>query len=235
MALNIVYEDENIIVVRKSAGIATQTSKPYEKDMVSELRKHLKGALVYVVHRLDQPVEGLLVFAKDKQSAALLSKSVASKDEDDSFIKDYTAVVLSKEKLVGMRLENLIVKTKDRLAKVYNTSSRECSDAKYAVLDFEVIDEKEILVSDVIYYVTEICVHLQTGRFHQIRAQLSHASLPILGDKKYGTEESKRISDELGIRQVLLSADKLSFTHPKTKKKMEFTGNSEVIKRVLNK
>ena len=220
----IVYEDDAVLVVYKPTGLATQTSNVGEKDLVSELKKHLKGGYVAVVHRLDQPVEGLLVFAKSSKAAAALSKAVGQKDEND-FAKDYLAVVCGKMAAESGRLEDFLIKD-GNVAKVVTESEDakmkeggKAPGAKKAVLDYEVLKEKEITGEEVISLVR---VHLHTGRFHQIRAQLANSGAPIIGDSKYGTERSMELSKELGARNVTLIADSICFVHPISGKKMEF-------------
>lgn len=217
--MDILFEDNSIIVIYKPSGIATQTKKVGEKDIVSELKRHLKGGYVGVVHRLDQPVCGLLVFAKNKEAAADLSKQVAAKGEA-GFQKDYTAICLKQKDSSHHRLEDYIIKEKEGFARIVSPQEADkYPDAKKAILTYEVL--REMTISDELCY--RLRVHLETGRFHQIRAQLANAGLPIIGDQKYGTESSKSISAKAGIRRVLLCADSLVFRHPATGKTMQFT------------
>lgn len=210
MKTEILYEDNNILVVYKPAGIATQTSKVGERDVVSELKNHLKGGYVGVIHRLDQPVEGVLVFAKNQATASVLSSQVQAKatDGDDAgFCKDYLAVVLGVPKEAKGRLENMMIKTPERTAKIVGSSDN-IAGAKKAILGYELIET--IKKDD--YELSLLRIHLETGRFHQIRAQLSHIGCPIIGDKKYGSELSIRCAEKMMIRNVSLCADRLRFT-----------------------
>ncbi|MCR4618230.1 MAG: RluA family pseudouridine synthase [Lachnospiraceae bacterium] len=219
--MEILYEDKDIIVINKPAGIATQTKKVGEKDIVSDLKKYFKGAYVGVVHRLDQPVSGLLVFAKNKQSASALSREVASKG-DAGFSKNYTAICLPDGDYVKKAtLENRLVKLKEGLARIVKPDEeKDYPDAKSAVLSYEVSGEYKSVTGDKLLCVK---VSLMTGRFHQIRVQLAGADLPIVGDLKYGSEKSKEAAAKLGIKRVLLCADRLSFKHPVSGKNLEFT------------
>lgn len=225
MALDIKYEDNDILVIVKPAGLATQTKKVGEKDLVSLLKKHLKGGYVGVIHRLDQPVEGLLVFAKNPAAAAILSKQIQQKGEG-AFLKDYVArVFVGKDKKSSCKSEskltNYIIKTKENVAKIIEDAELDINpDAKKASLTYEIIGVDDESVEDA--WIVELLVHLETGRFHQIRAQLSHAGMPILGDRKYGSTESIKITEELGIKYVALCAKHLSFNHPKTGKVCDF-------------
>jgi len=211
--MNIVYEDEQILVVNKPAGIATQSAGVGAKDLETELKKYRKTKgekpEIYVVHRLDQPVSGLIVFAKTKEAAAALSKGM----QEDSYLKDYKATVFTKEALRKKdTLKSYLIKdSKTNMAKVVTANT---VGAKEAVLDYEVTSESG--------EEKEVTVHLHTGRFHQIRAQLANIGAPIIGDRKYGTKESIIYSEQKGIRNVLLTAYHLSFKHPVTGKQMDF-------------
>lgn len=242
--MDILYEDSDIIVVKKKAGLATQTKKIGEKDLVSELKNYLKGGYVGVIHRLDQPVEGLLVFAKNKKSAAVLSANVSDKD-DAGFSKIYTAIVLATgEYKESASLEDYIYKTKEGAAKILKPGEEKAfPEAKKARLDYKVegkfeLKEKANLKekdagekaegkakdeADNSSEILKIRVTLHTGRFHQIRAQLSSAGLPIIGDRKYGTDNAVSLAADLGSRFPLLCASTLSFNHPVSGKKLEFT------------
>jgi len=220
MKTEIIFEDKDILVVYKPAGIATQTSKVGERDVVSELKNYLKGGFVGVIHRLDQPVEGLLVFAKNPKAAAALSGQVKAKsleNDESTLCKDYLAVVLGEPAKAQGRLENMMIKTPERMAqiveadlddKVATGNKAGLNDkAKKAILNYEKLETTEKNG----YKLSLLRVHLETGRFHQIRAQLSHMGCPIIGDKKYGSAESIKCAEELKIRNVSLCADKLAF------------------------
>lgn len=208
MNLHILYEDEHVIVCYKPAGIPTQTKKLGEQDMESILKNYLKGDYVAVIHRLDQPVEGLLVFAKTPFAAKELNKGL----QGAGFGKHYKAVlwgVPAKEKAT---LEDYLVKDgRTNTSRVCVPSEK---DAKKAVLLYEVIatgkdDGKDISL---------VKVKLDTGRHHQIRVQMANMECPIWGDAKYNTMEVQ----DRKFRQIALCAYQLEFIHPKTKKQMEF-------------
>ena len=214
-------EDKDILVCEKPAGLAVQSARISEPDMVSELKNYLTGKQsagtpgksaeisafggtrqpasattsvgvrkpqsVYlgVVHRLDQPVSGLLVFAKNKKAAGALSTQTAQHQMN----KIYYAVVYTKEDLTGKRgtLTDWLVSWK----------CLACQGNR-ALLEVE----------------------LETGRFHQIRVQMAHAGMPLLGDQRYGSEESREVSMQLGIRTIRLQAVKLAFCHPTSGKRV---------------
>lgn len=208
--MNIQYEDKELLVVYKPAGLATQSARVTSPDLVSSVTRHLKGAPVYVVHRLDQPVEGLLVLAKTKQAAAGLSKQLQA----GTLNKQYYALVyrgaeeLPKE---GILADYLWKNPQTQKAEIVAQAS---GKGKQAKLHYRVMTGKDDIAL--------LDVRIETGRFHQIRAQLAHAGFPILGDQKYGTQMSMERSEELGIKNVSLFAYVLTFTHPKTGKQMEF-------------
>jgi len=213
--MNIQYEDQELLVVYKPAGLATQSARVTSPDLVSSVTRHLKGAPVYVVHRLDQPVEGLLVLAKTKKAAAGLSKQLQA----GTLNKQYYALVyrgaeeLPKE---GILADHLWKNPQTQKAEIVTQAS---GKGKQAKLQYRVLAGKDDIAL--------LDVRIETGRFHQIRAQLAHAGFPILGDQKYGTQTSMERSKELGIKNVSLFAYALTFTHPKTGKHMEFQAKTQ--------
>ena len=237
MQTQIVYEDEAVLVIRKPAGLATESAGIGQKDVVSELKNYVAkknpGKMPYlgVVHRLDQPVEGLLVFAKTKKAAENLTAQLGK----GTLKKEYLAVVCGKVPENTGRLVDYLAKEKGMAVvkdaadaqseKDADAQSEKDADvhaekaaapqAKKAVLTYTKKAETEKF--------TLLAVQIETGRFHQIRAQLSHAGFPILGDEKYGSEESKELSREKKIRFTALCAASLSFRHPVTGKIMAFT------------
>lgn len=229
MQTQIVYEDEAVLVIRKPAGLATESAGIGRKDVVSELKNYVAkknpGKMPYlgIVHRIDQPVEGLLVFAKTKKAAENLTAQLGK----GTLKKEYLAVVCGKVPENTGRLVDYLAKEKG-MAVVKNAADAKTEkdvdaqagkaadpQAKKAVLTYTKKAETEKF--------TLLAVQIETGRFHQIRAQLSHAGFPILGDEKYGSEESKELSREKKIRFTALCAASLSFRHPVTGKFMAFT------------
>lgn len=220
MRTEIIYEDAAIVIARKPAGLATQTAKVGQQDMVSELKNYLaagqRGKVPYlgVIHRLDQPVEGLLVFAKEKSAAAALTKQLAQ----GTLHKQYYAVICGKPCRDTGELVDYLYKDNAGKAQLVTGRQAEFPEAKKAVLQYKITEEissnKGLFLAD---------IHIDTGRFHQIRAQMAHASMPLLGDSKYGSEASLALSRELGIRNVALCAYCIELIHPVTKKKMKFT------------
>ena len=267
MQTKIIYEDEQVLVCHKPAGLATQSGRVGQVDMVSELKKYLlsgqrnpmdgasksqaskdhekvmqgaaakgnatkgdavkgktksvngkQGNDIYlgIIHRLDQPVEGLLVFAKTKEAAAKLTAQLAK----GSLNKQYYAIVCGKPIAESGELVDYLLKEKD-VARV-SEKGVDDKEAKKAVLQYKQLSTTMTEVSDEKQVVSLLDIHIDTGRFHQIRVQMSHAGLPLLGDSKYGSEKSQEISKKLGIRNVALYAYRLEFVHPTTGKKLEF-------------
>lgn len=213
MSINIVYEDNSIIVIEKPAGTATQSANVRQSDCVSFIKDHIrktdphisKEPYVGIIHRLDQPVAGLLVFAKTKKAAASLSSQVQS----DIMNKHYLAMV---EGIVDVPEDTELV---DLMYKDPQTSK--------AVIADEKSEAGKLQEARLIYHTdriiesqnrTILSIRLITGRFHQIRAQLSHIGHPIVGDKKYGAKTSYP-------RGIALVADRLEFLHPDTGEKVE--------------
>ena len=220
--MHVIYEDDNIIVVHKEAGEATQTQRGSAPDLVSKLKKHIadetgikKDAYIGVVHRLDQPVEGLLVFARDKDSAGILSRQV----QNDLMNKIYIATVegFLPKGSKGVLIDRMYKDVRESRAVIVNQDTENCKKGSYsengnlkkAELSYEV------LKSDTNMGTSVLKIHLKTGRFHQIRSQLSNMGHPIVGDVRYG-------ADRTNSKGIGLIAKELDFIHPKTKEKMHF-------------
>ena len=209
----IIYEDKDIIIVHKPSGIATQTKGIGSKDMVSILKNHIaketgikKEPYLAVIHRLDQPVEGLLVFAKTPAAAKDLNKQLTT----SGFGKYYRAVLTGTLENTEGDLEDYLVK--DKRSNMSKVCTKDTPEAKIARLHYKITDtfKKE----DGHTY-SSARITLDTGRHHQIRVQMKNAGVPLAGDRKYGgacTAYSK----------LQLIACRLTFVHPVTKKKMNF-------------
>lgn len=228
MQKNIVFEDDHIIVAYKPAGIATQTARLGQQDMVSELKNYLahktenkgKGVpYLGLIHRLDQPVAGILVFAKTKQAAASLSKQIT----DGTFHKYYDAIVYGRPEKEEATLENYLYK--DSKTNMSLVVKEDFQEAKKATLHYQWKETLMVLEEQQEASLMEI--ELFTGRHHQIRVQMAYAGLPLLGDSKYGSEASRQFSKNIGCRNVALCACRLQFRHPKTGKKVEFMRKPE--------
>lgn len=194
---NILFEDTEILICRKSAGIAVQTKRVGEQDMESLLRNYRAGKgekpYIGVVHRLDQPVEGILVFAKNPRAAAVLSQQL----QQDGFGKYYRGVVWGKMPQKEGRLEDIL--QKDGRTNISRVVPSGTQGGKRAVLDYKVLGKQ----TDT----SLVEIRLHTGRHHQIRVQLAHAGCPLVGDRKYGNTASLSVP-------LALCACCLAFRHP---------------------
>ena len=218
----ILYEDNDIIVCHKPAGIATQTARVGQADMVSEITNYLamtaKGnPYVGVVHRLDQPVEGVLVFAKNRHAAAGLSRQI----QENRMEKYYYAVVCGRDfEPCGELTDYLLKDGKNNTSRIVPP---EVKDAKKAVLDYKVVEEQSCDgTADTALRTALVEIRLHTGRHHQIRVQMSHAGMGLLGDYKYADAETVKISERMHVKEIALCACRLSFAHPKSGRKLEF-------------
>ncbi len=206
----ILFEDSDILICRKPAGVATQTKRLGQQDMESLLKNYRakKGEPPYigVVHRLDQPVEGVMVFAKNQKAAAHLSKQV----QDRVIGKYYYALLTNAPDLYwycpeGILEDYLLTDKKTNFTRVVETENIP-QEAKYAKLEYKYLKstrEKSLF---------EIKLH--TGRQHQIRVQMANAGCPLVGDSKYGDAGDRE--------QLALCSYKLEFEHPTKKVPMKF-------------
>lgn len=207
--IHIIYEDEDILVCAKPAGLPTQTARVGAPDLVSELKKYLAEKGVHylaVIHRLDQPVEGLLVFAKNKAAAGKLNAQLKAGALD----KVYYAVAFNQPPVQEGMLEDYMIK-EGSLAKIVTADTQ---GAKKAVLRYKLLAVKR---GRALYEVRP-----ETGRFHQIRAQMAHAGMPLLGDKKYADATIRTYSEQYGIQNVALCAVTLKLIHPESGEEMLF-------------
>ena len=209
--LNILYEDSHIIVCVKPHGIATQSKFIGSPDMVNLIKKHIflnnpdKGEpYLAVIHRLDQPVKGILVFAKTPFAAKELNKQLTSQ----GFGKYYLATVEGELPAEEGTLENYLVK--DKRTNLSRVCDKNTPDAKLARLHYRTLSREAVR--------SHIEIQLDTGRHHQIRVQFSHIGCPLAGDTKY----NKALTGQKNWQEISLCAYKLQFVHPKTKKPMDF-------------
>ena len=207
--LNILYEDNHIIVVEKITNIPSQSDKTGDIDMLSLVKQYIKekynkpgNVYVGLVHRLDRPVGGVMVFAKTSKSASRLSNQVREK----TMKKQYLAVVDGKfEEKQGVLEDYLYKDERNNISKVVTAQKK---GAKYAKLEYQVLDykpDKDLSL---------VKVEIYTGRHHQIRLQFSNFGHSIFGDQKYGSRGKGK--------QIALWAYRLEIEHPITKEKLDF-------------
>lgn len=228
MKTEILYEDKDLLVVRKPAGLATQTSRVGQADVVSELKNYIGAAgsssppYLGIIHRLDQPVEGLLVFAKNKKTAGELTRQLCGQDAESSLHKQYYAVLYGSPSIKEGRLVNDMYKDKGGRAVIADSTAGVNGKGitlKRAVLQYRILQTVRIPSGEEISLAD---IQIETGRFHQIRAQMAHLGTALLGDEKYADEEAKACSRRLGIRNAALCARSLTFVHPVTGKRVCF-------------
>lgn len=243
MKLDILYEDNDIIVCHKAPGVASQQERSYDPDMVSILMNHfhknkVPSPYVGVVHRLDKPVAGVIVYGKNEKATKLLSEQITS----HKFTKRYSAIVCGDAGKIfsatsatvnddgSCTLNDYLL----RDAKTNTSHVVDISDKKYAshkevkkcTLSFSVekvvtlSPESPLYKADSPYdnVLSLVDIQLLTGRHHQIRVQFAHAGCPLWGDLKYSP-----YSKELGQRKgVSLCARSLTIAHPVSGKEMTF-------------
>ena len=204
----ILYEDKDIIVCRKPGGVPVQTRRTGMMDLESWIKNYLaaKGEDSYlaVVHRLDQPVQGILVFGKNQKSGASLSEQMKTGQMKKTYLACVQGIPEIKEGILEDQIEQVKGSNYSRVVE------KKTKNSKKAVLEYKVLKEEKGC--------SLLEIHLKTGRHHQIRVQLAHMGNPIIGDTKYNKGEIGD-SERKGLG---LCASRLCFFHPKTGKKMEF-------------
>ena len=207
--LKVIYEDNHIIVVEKPVNIPSQGDKTGDVDMLTIIKEYLKekynkpgNVYLGLIHRLDRPVGGVMVFAKTSKAAARLSEQV----RDKVFKKKYLVIVNGKfDKETGVLSDYLLKNERKNMSRVVPEGTK---NSKYAELDYE------ILKYDAELNLSVLKINLHTGRHHQIRVQLSSRNHSIYGDQKYGGRGHGK--------QICLWAYELTINHPITKEEMTF-------------
>ena len=201
----IIYEDNHLLVVEKPANIPVQEDSSKDIDMLTLLKNYRKinenkpgEAFIGLVHRLDRPVSGIMVFAKTSKAASRLNDQI----RQNKFKKTYLAVVENKLPSKGI-LEDYLIKN-EKENKSYVTTKEK---GKYSCLEYKVLSTKDNM--------SLIEINLITGRSHQIRVQFSSRNNPLVGDSKYGSNPN---NIDIG-----LFAKSITFVHPTTKEELTFT------------
>lgn len=206
--INILFEDNHVLVVEKPPNMLTQSDITGDEDLLSLLKEDLKqrynkpgNVYLGLVHRLDRPVGGAMVFAKTSKAASRLSEQIRSGELD----KSYMAVLHGEPKLHEGMLVNYLVKDSKS-----NTVSVALSpgEGKEASLEYTVRSSRDGL--------SMVDIKLHTGRSHQIRVQFAAAGHPLYGDQKYGASQNKP-----GMQLALWSVE-IGFEHPTLRQYMEF-------------
>lgn len=205
--VNVIFEDNHLLVVEKPYGVPSQADSSGDEDMLTICKEYIKQKYnkpgdVYLglVHRLDRPTSGVMVFARTSKAAARLSEQIKNGD----FRKTYLAVLTAEPREKQGELWHWLYK--DENEHIASIVTEDTEGAKKAGLEYELLDNSEGL-----YLVR---VRLLTGRFHQIRAQFAHIGCAVYGDMKYGKQDVK---DKLA-----LFASGLSFMHPTKGERLEY-------------
>ena len=234
---DVIYEDSDLLIVRKPSGVDAQSSRGFGMDMVSLLKKYvaeqarkqgkpLRGEpYIAVIHRLDKPVCGVMAYAKTKEAAGALSEQFRTKMAG----KVYYAIVQGCPKEAEGTLEDLLYFDREsNTSYVIEEDDPRQKEAKEAKLEYRVVErdsEEAEQVTAALGWSVEpgqslVRVRILTGRHHQIRVQMAHMGTPLVGDRRYGGTDSGEVQP-----QVELCSWQLEIRHPKTGKQMCFCWN----------
>ena len=202
--INIIYEDNHLLVIEKPINIPVQEDSSKDKDLLTMLKEYIKkrdnkpgNVYLGLIHRLDRPVGGIMVFAKTSKCASRLSEQVRNR----TFKKTYYAVVEGKVENKGTLKDYLLKDSKTNMVKVDKKG-------KEAILNYELVNYKDNL--------SLVKINLQTGRSHQIRVQFSSRLNPLYGDQRYN------VNAKVG-EQIALFSNSITFMHPITKELKTYT------------
>ena len=209
--IKIIYEDNHLLVVEKPVNIPSQQDRSGDKDILTLMKEYIKerynkpgNVYLGLVHRLDRPVGGVMVFAKTSKAASRLSEQIRTRQ----FGKKYLAVIhgippdKSKKNLVHYLI-------KDRRRNIVKAVDSSIKGAQKAILDYRVIGQSSGMA------LVEIDLH--TGRPHQIRVQFAEIGHPLYGDQRYGQSLNKP------GQQIALWSKSISLIHPTLKESMTFS------------
>ena len=203
--LEVLYEDNHIIVVVKPCNVLSQSDSTHDIDMLTIVKQYIKkkynkpgNVYIGLVHRLDRPVGGIMVFARSSKAASRLSETIKKHEFSKSYLAIVNGIIDKKEGrltdyLLKLENGNTVVTTKEK--------------GKLSILDYKVLEENKS------HNLSLVEISLITGRHHQIRVQFSSRNHPLFGDQRYGSGNNANIS---------LWAYKLEFVHPVRKEKMKF-------------
>lgn len=210
----ILFEDNHLLVVEKPPNVLSQGDQTRDADMLTLLKEDIKerynkpgNVYLGLVHRLDRPVGGVMVFAKTSKSASRLSDQIRKRE----FEKSYMAVIHGKPSREKGTLIHYLLK--DSKTNTVSAVENGIEGAKEAILDYEVVDTIEGF--------SLVKINLHTGRPHQIRVQFSTIGHPLYGDQRYGSKVNN-----VG-QQIALWSHQITCQHPTSKEKMTFTSLPE--------
>lgn len=195
--MELIHVDRDIVVCIKPPRVVSTDEPGGLPDLV---REALGDSNIRTVHRLDRVVSGLMVLARTKRSASELSRQIMAGEFD----KEYLAVIHGIPAAAEGTLRDLLLRNKQERKTYVVTETGK--DVQEAILNYRVISGTETL--------SKVRIELVTGRTHQIRAQFSSRGLPLVGDRKYGSQEDSC--------EIALWSHRIAFNHPYTRKRMEF-------------
>jgi 23S rRNA pseudouridine1911/1915/1917 synthase len=202
MKIDILFEDNHVLVVKKPKNMPTQADESKDRDLHSVLKDYIKetrnktgNVYLGMVHRLDRPTSGLMVFAKTSKSASRLSEQIRKGEFEKTYLALFENFSLPSEGT----LEDCLIQSEEKIVVD--------EKGKKSILDYNVLKTKN--------NISLVEINLKTGRKHQIRVQFSSRGNPVMGDGKYGNKNQK-------TQNLMLMAYKLSFEHPTTKEKLTF-------------
>lgn len=209
--LQVIYEDNHLIAVNKQPGMLVQGDETGDRPLSEDVKLYIKDrynkpgdVFLGVIHRLDRPVSGVVVFARTSKALERMNRLF----QERKIEKTYLAIVNERPDPITGKLTHFILKDKSKnFVKVFDFQSNRGKDAKEAILEYDLIGEIGT------QHLLE--VHPLTGRPHQIRAQLSRIGCPIRGDLKYGAPKANEDGS------ICLHCRKLAFEHPVTKVRVE--------------
>lgn len=216
MKVEILHEDSDILVCIKPVGMPVQGDKSRDVDLLTYLKHYIfekeemdEEPYLAMIHRLDRPVGGVMVFAKNQDAAAKLSDQV----QDGTMVKFYQAILTGELPQESGTLKDYLLKDgKTNTTKVVKKGTK---GAKRAILDYEVLDVFETDQGILTY----VLIELLTGRHHQIRVQMASRGAGIYGDTKYNSQFMKTKKQ---YQQIALFATRLEFEHPSSGEHLVF-------------
>jgi len=213
MELKILFEDKHILCLEKPQGVPSQSDKTNDEDLMSMALKYMEPKIekpyLGLIHRLDRPVGGIIIYAKNEFANKELSKQVQLRQTQ----KEYLTVVCGRPESESGTIEDYLKQLKTiNMSKI---TTKDDKLGKLATLTYKVV---ETIETEEYGWLSLLKIKLLTGRHHQIRVQLSNVHLPIWGDNKY----NKTFVKKKDWTQIALWSYMFGFNHPKTKEYIEF-------------
>ncbi len=208
MDATVLFEDKDIIVCIKPCGVLSQSDEQGRENMIDILRSQTKSE-IFPLHRLDREVGGVMVFAKTKTAAAVLSRDIA----ENKLKKEYIALVHGVPDELKGEMRDLLFKDSRKNKSFVVKNKRK--GVKEALLEYNVVNS--VSIENECYSVVRVLLH--TGRTHQIRVQFASRKMPLAGDRKYGGKDT--------FKDIGLWSYRLTFNHPVTRQQMQYSAEPE--------